>query len=171
MIFICYRRILVIAKIGNIEKLFKGPENCFCYRRISNTGGSVFTLSIISFRKRSKSGVGWGPWDVGQRLGAAGGICSGGAAQGNAPRKRAFGRDRILEGEKRESQVDVLVLESAESETQQWFQSLFECHLIHTTLRVFKFFPYHPPSVPWFFEQRMWRVTGQSCSQLTPLSS
>ena len=41
IIFICYRRISVIAIIENKEKLFKGLKNSFCYRRISVTGGSV----------------------------------------------------------------------------------------------------------------------------------
>ena len=40
-IFICYRRISVIANIEIKEKLFKGPKDIFCYRRISVTGGSV----------------------------------------------------------------------------------------------------------------------------------
>ena len=40
-IFICYRRISVIANIEIKEKLFKGPKEIFCYRRISVTGGSV----------------------------------------------------------------------------------------------------------------------------------
>ena len=40
-VFICYRRISVIANIENKEKLFRGPKNGLCYRQISVTGGSV----------------------------------------------------------------------------------------------------------------------------------
>ena len=40
-IFICYRQMSVIANIEYKEKLFRGPKNGFCYRRISITGGSV----------------------------------------------------------------------------------------------------------------------------------
>ena len=40
-IFICYRRISVIANIENKEIFFKRSKNCFGYRRISVTGGSV----------------------------------------------------------------------------------------------------------------------------------
>ena len=40
-IFICYRRISIIANIENKEKLFKGLKSGFRYRRISITGGSV----------------------------------------------------------------------------------------------------------------------------------
>ena len=41
IIYICYRRIFVIANIGIKEKPLKGLGNSFCYRRISITGGSV----------------------------------------------------------------------------------------------------------------------------------
>ena len=40
-IFICYRRISVIANIEIKEKFFKGPKGIFCYRRISVTGRAV----------------------------------------------------------------------------------------------------------------------------------
>ena len=40
-IYICYRRITVIANIEIKEKLFKGLKNSFCYRRISIPGGPV----------------------------------------------------------------------------------------------------------------------------------
>ena len=40
-IFICYRRISVIANIEIKEKLRNGLKKSFCYRRISITGGSV----------------------------------------------------------------------------------------------------------------------------------
>ena len=40
-IFICYRRISVIANIEIKEKLFMGLKTIFCYRRISVAGGSV----------------------------------------------------------------------------------------------------------------------------------
>ena len=38
---ICYRRISVIANVRIKEKLFKGLENRFCFKRISITGGSA----------------------------------------------------------------------------------------------------------------------------------
>ena len=49
-IFICYRWISVIANIEIKEKLFKGPKNSFCNRRISITGGPVragFNFTLI----------------------------------------------------------------------------------------------------------------------------
>ena len=42
-IFVCYRRIFVIANIKYKEKLLKGPRNGLSYRRISVTGGSVIS--------------------------------------------------------------------------------------------------------------------------------
>ena len=40
-IFICYRRISVIANIGIKQKNFKGPKNGLSYGWISITGGTV----------------------------------------------------------------------------------------------------------------------------------
>ena len=40
-IFICYRRISVIANIENKEKLIRGPRNPLHYMQISIHGGSV----------------------------------------------------------------------------------------------------------------------------------